>query len=918
MLLEPAFVDTNAVSSANNSRQPLYFAQRNCSALNAEDASTLSQIGQAITNMTGFPVKCLSFLPVPVPSEINMSDQVYCGWLSSNCIVRYGSVYEVSYSESLMSSQPVQGFVSALYDWHDTDASLGRLKVSVWVNNSDIARDPSVPDVQRWSQAVNLAANAFLQQIAGNDFSARLIGVSDMPKGATHLSLDFSTLLGPLFMMWFFQMMLPVNVYLLVHEKELHLRVMQRMQGLRETAYYVVQYIWMLTLYLAFTVVFISFGSLIGLKFFILNSYTLQLTFYFLWGNLLTGFSFFFASWCSEARSAVLFSVVYVIITGFVANLVLVQYVEQGPRVISDVMELIPAFALFRGLYELAQYAFLADRNGGQGLVWSKLTNLDCGMLQVWLYLFMGSCIFPILGYYIEQVNGSGSGVRRHPLFFLGIRGINNKKCLKNKQTRLKNANQSWKLSWHPWRSRKREPVRNQDSLSQDQYAEVTSPLQSPLDYYYGHSSGASSAGNLRQYYGEVGQMPSQFAIAEEEATTITKKSCKQATVRDLDTGDKQPHLDDVPLRTDEEYTLSGSSCQAGENMDVWRERQRVEMLYRAWEGDPRDEPPAAIILRRLRKVYPQRNQNQQKIAIHDLSLSVQHCECFGLLGPNGAGKTTTLRIMEGFIDPSSGAAIIEGLSIPADINQVYSLTGACPQHDLLWDALTGREHLLFYGRIKNLNGLNLKKSVDSTLRSVNLFDVQDYLVSTYSGGMKRRLSVAIALMGDPLVVYLDEPTTGLDPSSRRLLWEVIREAREDKALVLTTHSMEEAEALCDRLGIFVNGRLECIGNPKELTARYGGYLSFSLTTPLHQEATAAGIIKSMVPGAKLVYSLGGTQKYELPLEQITIDDVFRRMEEVKYRKELEILDWGVSNATLEEVFIKITRDAGVRMEASE
>jgi len=90
------------------------------------------------------------------------------------------------------------------------------------------------------------------------------------------------------------------------------------------------------------------------------------------------------------------------------------------------------------------------------------------------------------------------------------------------------------------------------------------------------------------------------------------------------------------------------------------------------------------------------------------------------------------------------------------------------------------------------------------------------------------------------------------------------------------------------------------------------------LTTPPHQEATAAGIIKSMAPGAKLVYSLGGTQKYELPLGQITIDDVFRRMEEVKYRKELEILDWGVSNATLEEVFIKITRDAGVRMEACE
>lgn len=918
MLLEPAFVDTNAISSSNYSRQPLYFAQRNCSALSVEDRGTLSQIGQAITNMTGFAVKCLSFMPVLVPSAKNMSDQVYCSWLSSNCIVRYGSVHTVSIPEILAASHPVQGFVGALYDWHNTDASLGRLKVSVWVNNTDIARDPSVPDVQRWSQSVNLASNAFLKQMAGHDYSVRLIGVSDMPKGATHLLLDFSSLLGPLFMMWFFQMMLPTNVYMLVHEKELHLRIMQRMQGLNEVAYYVVQYIWMLTLYSAFTIVFVSFGSVIGLKFFTLNSYTVQLVFYFLWGNMLTGFSFFFASWCSEARSAVLFSIVYVIITGFVANLVLVQYVEQGPKVISDVMELIPAFALFRGLYELAQYAFLADRNGGEGLDWDKLTNLDCGMLQVWLYLFVGSCVLPIIGYYIEQVNGSGSGVKRHPLFFLATPSTDKEYSMEKRKLRQQSPS-SWGCSW-VWqlcsRKRQMDAACKKATLGQDFSMEATSPLQSPLDYYYGASSTISGTGNVHPNHLGSEEVPKISSATKKQETTFSRSNVL-ASFREIDLADERPCIN-LASNGDEEYTIHGSASLECENMDVWKERQRVEVLYRKWkQGDATSkDPPAAILLRQLRKVYPSKNRNPEKVAVHDLSLSVQHCECFGLLGPNGAGKTTTLRIMEGFIDPSSGSVIIEGLSIPEDIDQVYSLTGACPQHDLLWDTLTGREHLLFYGRIKNLGGLNLIKSVDSTLRSVNLFDVQNNLVSTYSGGMKRRLSVAIALIGDPLVVYLDEPTTGLDPSSRRLLWEVIRQAREDKALVLTTHSMEEAEALCDRLGIFVNGRLECIGNPKELTARYGGYLSFSLTTPIHQEATAAGIIKSMVPGAKLVYSLGGTQKYELPLEQITVDDVFRRMEEAKYRKELEILDWGVSNATLEEVFIKITRDAGVRMEA--
>jgi hypothetical protein len=106
------------------------------------------------------------------------------------------------------------------------------------------------------------------------------------------------------------------------------------------------------------------------------------------------------------------------------------------------------------------------------------------------------------------------------------------------------------------------------------------------------------------------------------------------------------------------------------------------------------------------------------------------------------------------------------------------------------------------------------------------------------------------------------------------------------------------------------------VGNPKDLTARFGGYLSFTVTTPPHQEAAAAKVVKSMSPNARLVYALGGTQKYELPLSEVEVDGCFRRMEEVKLRKELEILDWGVSNATLEEVFIKITRDAGVQMSA--
>jgi hypothetical protein len=145
------------------------------------------------------------------------------------------------------------------------------------------------------------------------------------------------------------QLLLPVNVFTLVHEKERHLRIMMRMQGLSEGVYYAVSYFWMVGMYCVFMSVFVAVGSSIGLKIFTLNSFGVQFVFYFIWGNLLASFSFYFASVQREARPAVLLAVIYVIISGFIANVVMVQYVEQGPPMVVNLMQVMPSFALFRG-----------------------------------------------------------------------------------------------------------------------------------------------------------------------------------------------------------------------------------------------------------------------------------------------------------------------------------------------------------------------------------------------------------------------------------------------------------------------------------------------------------------------------------------------------------------------------------------
>uniref|UniRef100_A0A1D1ZSY0 ABC transporter domain-containing protein n=1 Tax=Auxenochlorella protothecoides TaxID=3075 RepID=A0A1D1ZSY0_AUXPR len=951
LLMEPAFVAQGSEDDAPV-KPSLYFSMGNCSSLSAADQAALAGIGESITNMTGFPVACASLPGTWQDTPADMISAVYCGWAAADCVVVDG--VRRSADPGRTSKRE---FASGLYDWRDTSRSA--MRVAVWVNNSDVAsRAGGPPDVQRWNQPLNLASSAFLRAARGPGASASLTGVKDMPRGSSRLSLDFSSLLGPLFMMWFMQMLLPVNVYSLVHEKEENLRMMMKMQGLRDGVYFAVQYIWMVLLYCIFMGVFVLVGGGIGLKIFTMNSYSVQAVFYLIWGNLLASWSLYFSSLSRNARSAVLTSTVMIIVTGFVANLVLVQYVEHGPAVVARILQLLPSFALFRGLYELAQYAFLADRNGGPGMTWASLRDPDNGMLTVWIIMLVEWAVLPWVALYIEAVRGTGTGVRKHPFFFLGLKYRTEAGPRGAAGGGGTEANKSPRKVW-AWGGRTASPhlpgkgpafrpgaaeagadlSRSQSGIStaSSSFSSTTGALDrgapSPGDalaHYYGSEPGAALSPQLARGVSSLSNPEALQTLAAVLAGRIGD-GARRAVAEDAGAGKPPAPVAEAAAPRPAALELPIPAAEAGEQLrldgaDVAAEAARAEAAWADWRGEGRGRapspPPAAageapaILLHHLSKVYPGAHGCDPKTAVDNLSLAIYRRECFGLLGPNGAGKTTTIRMMEGFLEPSDGEVIVGGHSIRNEMDTVYGLTGACPQHDLLWSGLTAREHLMFYGRLKNLGGEALTSAVAEGLASVNLTAVADDLAGSYSGGMKRRLSVAIALMGDPLVVYLDEPSTGLDPASRRLLWNVIKKARRDKAVVLTTHSMEEAEALCDRLGIFVGGRLSCLGDPKDLTARFGGYLSFTITTPPHQEAAAAAVVRSISPSARPVYALGGTQKFELQLQETSVDAVFATMEEIKLKGVLDVIDWGVSNATLEEVFIKLCSSSGIKLSA--
>lgn len=208
--------------------------------------------------------------------------------------------------------------------------------------------------------------------------------------------------------------------------------------------------------------------------------------------------------------------------------------------------------------------------------------------------------------------------------------------------------------------------------------------------------------------------------------------------------------------------------------------------------------------------------------AIDHLTLEVPKGELFGLLGPNGAGKTTTINVLCGILAPTSGKVMVGGYNVFTEPRKVKSLIGVCPQDTAVYDYLTGRENIEFFGHLYNLPQETLARNSADLLQKMELTDHQNRRVSKYSGGMRRRINLAMALVHSPEIAFLDEPTVAMDPQSRHAVWDFIREQKsQGKTIILTTHYMEEAEELCDRVGIIDYGRLIAFGSPAELRQKY-------------------------------------------------------------------------------------------------
>ncbi|XP_075792680.1 retinal-specific phospholipid-transporting ATPase ABCA4 [Pelodiscus sinensis] len=334
------------------------------------------------------------------------------------------------------------------------------------------------------------------------------------------------------------------------------------------------------------------------------------------------------------------------------------------------------------------------------------------------------------------------------------------------------------------------------------------------------------------------------------------------------------------------------------EDEDVAEERQRI------MNGENKTD---ILKLQELTKIYAGRHRP----AVDRLCVGVRPGECFGLLGVNGAGKTTTFKMLTGDTDVTSGDAVVAGNSILTHISDVHQNMGYCPQFDAVDGLLTGREHLCLYARLRGVPAEEIERVADWGIQKLGLQMYADQLAGTYSGGNKRKLSTAIALIGCPPLVLLDEPTTGMDPQSRRFLWNsIVSVLRDGRAVVLTSHSMEECEALCTRLAIMVKGTFKCLGTIQHLKYKFGdGYIvTMKIKAPkpgLHPDPSPAEhFIQVNFPG-----SLQREKHYNMLQYQIcssSLARIFRLL--ISNKENLNIEEYSVSQTTLDQVFVNFAK----------
>ena len=648
-----------------------------------------------------------------------------------------------------------------------------------------------------------------------------------------------------------------INIYRIVKEKETKAKEGMKIMGLNELTYFLSNFI----IYFIKNIIYSGFITLILSYAFkkIESNYIFLI--YFLYGLVIYALIFFFQSFLERTIIAMLVTLLIYVLMYFFFIVVFQNSINYAAKFIFCI--LFPPTALQLGINTISN--FETNFRNFDGRIYIKFNNFSvCDMYKHFTYNFI---IYMFLGFFLQNVLPHEYGIKQ-PIYFLftksfwGFENNDNNDIniilSENNKDIIENNNKE-----------------NNNSLEKNKNNEIIMDIKN---------------NNLEDNI-------------DKKDSIKNEKDNKQINL-DENNNNENPRSSDELINQNIYIKVNSKTSDNNkkeQEKDGIKSNFESEEFYKMNYTQPRD----SLKIRNICKIF-----DDGKKALNNVSFNIYKNEIFALLGHNGAGKSTLISILSGLYPATSGYAIYDNQNIitTEGHSKFKKYLGICPQHDFLFDDLTVKEHLEMFCVFKSVQKENIDDEIDKILIDFDLLGKKDAKACHLSGGQKRKLSICIALVGGSSVIFLDEPTSGMDITSRRNLWDILKRYAGGRIIILTTHYMEEAAVLGNRIGILSEGDMKCIGSPLFLIERFGKNINLNIAKQL--EANNESIINFIKDNIKdIEYEIYNEEiLFRIPKNNIEFSGKkFFKILDENYKK-LGIKNYSLSMSTLEDVFINVSK----------
>ena len=679
---------------------------------------------------------------------------------------------------------------------------------------------------------------------------------------------------------------LTINLFRIVKEKETRAKEGMKIMGLNELTYFLSYFI----IYFVINIIY-SVGNAFILQNVLSYIETIYIfILYFLFGLVVYGLIYFFQSFLERTRIAVIVSLLIYALMYFLSIPVFSGSVSKATKILISII--FPPVALQLGINTLS--TFEKNFNKFNGRIYYDFNNFN--VFDMYITFVISFFLFMFIGFYLQNILSHEYGIKK-PFYFLCTKnfwGCENKINKKYKEiySKINNDNKN------------KDSEQNNDIIYSNKINENfidkenkannnnNKNIEDVKESFDGHNQKEI---NLRR------NSKPKFNSSNNDIdpSSIEKFRGRNNEIKKDENIDKKSRVNNIIMRNNEDTKLPKPSQDLNSSEMNFQSEEFYQINY--------TKPTDIFRIQNIYKIF-----NDGKKALNGVSFNLYKNEIFALLGHNGAGKSTLINILTGLYPTTAGSAIYnnENIITSEGLDNFRKFLGICPQHDVLFDDLTVEEHLEMFCVFKSVPKERIDSEITKIIEDFDLVNKRKTKACNLSGGQKRKLSICIALVGGSSVIFLDEPTSGMDITSRRNLWDILKRYANGRIIILTTHYMEEASVLGNRIGILSEGTMNCIGSPLFLIERFGKNINLNITKELN--ANNNEIIKFIYENNKDVEI-----EYEIFTEEILFkipkdNKNFNGKESFKILdkniKNLKIKSYSISMSTLEDVFINVSK----------